>query len=204
MFFVSFGFKSGWTQCSSVPACVCVVVSWQACVLQLAGQGQAQSCKRWGPQSSEPRDKSPALSKRQHWLWHAYPLTEREACMCVCFPVCWIHPWLHSTADLFGSPQQTSTDIRGRLPTKPSLFQSSYFHLISHQYEMRSYERAQFTVRWVGVFKKNTLIDAVPLMLGEELVVAAICWPVLFQRAPLKGQSVKSKRIYSFMVSVCF
>lgn len=84
-------------------------------------------------------------------------------------------------ADLFGSPQQTSADIRRRLPTKPSLFKSDYFHLISHQYEMGSYERAQFMVHWAAVFKEECInrgSPRCPLTLGEEPVLATVCWAV--------------------------
>lgn len=46
----------------------------------------------------------------------------------------------------------------GKTSCKAVSFKSAYFHLISHQYEMGSYEKTQFMVHWVGVFKKNTLI----------------------------------------------
>lgn len=160
--------------CNSVSLCVRVCMCLTGCSmlwLQLAVQGLARSCKHWAQKAVSHVTKASqwendGTGSDMHIRWQQ----EREACMCVCFPLRWIHPWLPSKADLFGSPQQTSADIRGRLPTKPSLFKSAYFHLISHQYEMGSYERAQFTVHWVAVFKKNTLIDAlpgVPLMLGE-------------------------------------
>lgn len=104
----------------------------------------------------------------------------------------------------------TSANLRrhfGKTSCKAVSFKSAYFHLISHQCEMGSYEKVHFTVRWIGVFKKNTLIDALhefPPISSKKSALTTIRWPALFQDACMKGHWDQSKRIYLFMVSVCF
>lgn len=80
-------------------------------------------------------------------------------------PVCLFPSVLNSPLTPFKSwfVWVTSANLHrhsGKTSCKAVSFKSAYFYLISHQYEMGSYERAQFTVQWVAVFKKkNTLID---------------------------------------------
>lgn len=78
---------------SSWQAEVCCGYSWpsqdQRC--PVSGRSRKQRAT-W----CKPRKKGKKKKKWQHRLWHAYPLTAREASMCVCFPVRRIHPWLPS------------------------------------------------------------------------------------------------------------
>lgn len=139
---------------------VCITISLTDCsmlCLQLAVQGLDS------PASARPRRQRTTWGKPCNEKMTALALTcisaDSERCLHVClFPSALNSPltpfkswfvWVTS-ANLHRHSEKTSC--------KAVSFKSAYFHLISHQYEMGSYEKTQFMVHWVGVFKKNTLI----------------------------------------------
>lgn len=102
----------------------------------------------------------------------------------------------------------TSANLRRRLgktSCKAASFKSAYFHLISHQYEMGSYERAQFTVHWVAFFKKNTLIDALPDLPSNVWRVAGPhnCMLACPLSQSLYEKTISIKQMYIFMHGEC-
>lgn len=132
--------------------CVCATVS---CWYSVNG------CRGYSNQpykeSGGPRDKGLVKRERQQRLRHAYPADSQRSPHVPFLPSA-PSPPLPSKAEV--TPVNLHRHSAERLLTKPPLFKSAYFHLISHQYEMGSHERARFTLQRGALFKKNTLIEA--------------------------------------------